>query len=189
VAALVIRDNFRNRMTIQRAYLQALGRARREALVVTPYFAPGRKLRRALEEAAMRGVSVTLLLGVGEFPMQDAVAQSYYPKLLRSGVKIVEYRKTELHGKVAVVDDDWATVGSSNYDGLSLFVNQEANVVLKDEAFSAALRAHILNGVAEGVPIHLQEFEGRPWQQRFSHGAAFLLYRAVMRVITLGEFN
>jgi cardiolipin synthase len=189
VAALIVRDNFRNRLTIQRAYLQALGRARHEALVVTPYFAPGRKLRRALEEAALRGVKVTLLLGVGEFPMQDAVAQSYYPKLLRAGVNIVEYRKTELHGKVAVVDDDWATVGSSNYDGLSLFVNQEANVVIKDAHFSADLRAHILSGVAEGVPVRLQEFEGRPWLQRVSHGAAFLLYRAVMRIITLGEFN
>lgn len=189
LAALVIRDNFRNRLTIQRAYLQALGKARNEALVVTPYFAPGRKLRRALESAALRGVKVTLLLGVGEFPMQDAVAQSYYPKLLRAGVKIVEYRKTELHGKVAVVDDEWATVGSSNYDGLSLFVNQEANVVIKDAQFSAALRSHILNGVAEGVPVLLEEFEGRPWLERFAHGAAFLLYRAVMRVITLGEFN
>ncbi len=189
LAALVIRDNFRNRLTIQRAYLQALGRARHEALVVTPYFAPGRKLRRALEAAALRGVKVTLLLGVGEFPMQDAVAQSYYPKLLRAGVHIVEYRKTELHGKVAVVDDDWATVGSSNYDGLSLFVNQEANVLVRDAQFTADLRAHILSGVAEGVPVHLQEFEGRPWLQRLSHDAAFLLYRTVMRVITLGEFN
>lgn len=189
VAALVIRDNFRNRMTIQRAYLHALGHARREALLVTPYFAPGRKLRHALEQAARRGVAVTLLLGVGEFPMQDAVAKSYYPKLLKAGVRIVEYRKTQLHGKVAVIDDDWATVGSSNYDGLSLFINQEANIVIRDAEFAASLRQHIMNGVIEGAPIHLEEFIGQSWWRRFGHGAAFLLYRAVMRVITLGEFN
>jgi len=77
-------------------------------------------------------VRVTLLLGVGQFMMQDAVAHSFYPKLLEAGVRIVEYDKTQLHAKVAVVDDEWATVGSSNYDGLSLFVNQEANVVISD---------------------------------------------------------
>ncbi|MGN6701878.1 MAG: phospholipase D-like domain-containing protein, partial [Burkholderiaceae bacterium] len=125
-AALVVRDNLRNRRAILRGYLQALGRARHTALIANPYFAPGRKLRRALEKAADRGVDVTLLLGVGQYSIQDAVAHSYYPKLLKHGVKLVEYRHTQLHGKVALIDDEWATVGSSNCDGLSLFVNQEA---------------------------------------------------------------
>ncbi len=189
VAGLVVRDNFRNRTTIQRSYLHALGHARREALLVTPYFAPGRKLRAALESAALRGVEVTLLLGVGQFVMQDAVAQSYYPKLLRAGVRIVEYRKTQLHGKVAVIDGEWATVGSSNYDGLSLFVNQEANIVVRDAGFAASLREHIMTGVAEGTRVRLEEFSNTPWHQRLWHGVAFLLYRAVMRIITLGEYN
>ncbi|MDO8298681.1 phosphatidylserine/phosphatidylglycerophosphate/cardiolipin synthase family protein [Lacisediminimonas sp.] len=189
VAALIVRDSFRNRVTIQRAYLHALGHARRDVLLVTPYFAPGRKLRAALESAASRGVRVTLLLGVGQFSMQDAVAHSYYPKLMRAGVHIVEYRKTQLHGKVAVIDEDWATVGSSNCDGLSLFVNQEANIVVRDAEFSRALREHILSGLAEGSPVKLDEFSNRPLLQRLGHGAAFLLYRAVMRVITLGEYN
>ncbi|WP_236422640.1 phospholipase D-like domain-containing protein, partial [Escherichia coli] len=109
-----------NRSTIQKAYLQALGRARHSVLLATPYFAPGRKFRKALAHAARRGVQVTLLIGVGEFKIQDAVAHSFYPKLLLDGVRVVEYRKTQLHAKVAVVDDDWATVGSSNCDGLSL---------------------------------------------------------------------
>jgi cardiolipin synthase len=102
MAGLVVRDNLRNRRTIERAYLQALGRARKDAWLANPYFAPGRKLRVALASAAQRGVRVTLLLGVGQFRLQDAVARSYYPKLLESGVRIVEYRKTQLHGKVAV---------------------------------------------------------------------------------------
>ncbi|HEV7856591.1 MAG TPA: phospholipase D-like domain-containing protein, partial [Herminiimonas sp.] len=114
VAGLVVRDNLRNRRTIQHAYLKALGSARESALLANPYFAPGRKMRRGLSEAARRGVNVTLLLGVGQYRFQDVIARSFYPKLLTDGVKIVEYRKTHLHGKVAVVDDQWATVGSSN---------------------------------------------------------------------------
>jgi cardiolipin synthase len=188
LAAFVMRDNFRNRRTIQRAYLQALGHARKSVVFANPYFAPGRKLRRALEQAARRGVDVTRLLGVGQFKFQDAVAHSFYPKLLRSGVKLVEYHKTQLHAKVAVVDDDWATVGSSNYDGLSLFVNQEANVVIKDAAFCNNLRTQIEEGIADGVPVDYAEYENIPWYKRFWYGFAFLFYETVIRVVTWSKY-
>ncbi|EJM96091.1 phosphatidylserine/phosphatidylglycerophosphate/cardiolipin synthase family protein [Herbaspirillum sp. YR522] len=186
-AALVVRDNFRNRRTIQRVYLQALGRARESAFLANPYFAPGRKMRRALEQAAQRGVRVTLLLGVGQFAMQDAVAHYFYPKLLGAGVRIIEYTKTQLHAKVAVVDDHWSTVGSSNVDGLSLFVNQEANVVIQDTAFAQYLRQEIEAGAAQGRVVHLSDFAHVPWYRRAGYGAAFLLYRTVIHVITLGR--
>jgi cardiolipin synthase len=188
-AALVVRDNLRNRRTIQRAYLQALGQARETAWLANPYFAPGRKMRDALCRAAERGVDVTLLLGVGQFMIQDAVARSFYPKLLEHGVKIYEYQKTQLHGKVAVVDDEWATVGSSNYDGFSLFVNQEANIVVKNQDFAQALRDHIRHGVNDAVRIHAEEFRNTPWHKRAWYGTAFLIYRAMLRVITMGKYT
>lgn len=189
LVALVVRDNLRNRRTIQRTYLRALGHARKSAFLANPYFAPGRKLRRALESAAARGVDVTLLLGVGQFRLQDAIAHSFYPKLLESGVKIVEYRKTQLHGKVAVVDDIWATVGSSNYDGFSLFVNQEANIVVKDAVFANALRVHIEHGVADGVAVRIEDYANISWYRRVWYGAAFSLYRAMIRVISGGNYT
>lgn len=188
VAGLVVRDNLRNRRTIQRAYLQALAGAQSSALLANPYFAPGRKLRDALARAAQRGVNVTLLIGVGQFRIQDAVAHSFYPKLLKAGVKIVEYRKTQLHAKVAVVDDDWATVGSSNYDGLSLFVNQEANIVVRDPCFSALLRGAIERGIADGVAVDPEAFLHIPWYQRRLYGAAYFLYQGLLRMITLGRY-
>ncbi|MFC0253750.1 cardiolipin synthase ClsB [Massilia consociata] len=185
-AAFVVRDNLRNRSTIQRAYLQALGRARESVLLATPYFAPGRKFRKALAHAARRGVRVTLLIGVGEFRIQDMVAHSFYPKLLADGINVVEYRKTQLHAKVAVVDDDWATVGSSNCDGLSLFLNQEANVVVLDQKFAATLRAHIEHGIADGVPIRAEEFKHIGWIRRASYGLAYMMYKLVMRIFAIG---
>ncbi|MDY7545516.1 cardiolipin synthase ClsB [Glaciimonas sp. CA11.2] len=186
-AGLVIRDNLRNRRTIQRAYMQALGHARESALLANPYFAPGRKLRQALVSAAQRGVKVTLLLGVGHYRLQDAVTHSYYPKLLKAGVRIVEYRKTALHAKVAVVDDEWATVGSSNYDGLSLLVNQEANVVIRDAKFADLLRQKIEAGIADGVEVQSAEFGHRSWSRRLWYGSAFFVYRFAMRIMTIGN--
>lgn len=188
LAGLVVRDNLRNRRTIQRAYLQALGGARKRVLMANPYFAPGRKFRTALAAAAARGVEVTLLIGVGQFRLQDSVAHSFYPKLLKSGVKLVEYRKTQLHAKVAVVDDDWATVGSSNCDGLSLFINHEANVVIKDAAFACQLQRQITLAVADGVSIRLADYANIRWYKRVWYGFSFLVYRGLMRIVTLGDY-
>jgi cardiolipin synthase len=185
-AAFVVRDNLRNRRTIQRAYLQAIGRARKRVLMATPYFAPGAKFRHALAQAARRGVDVCLLIGVGEFRMQDAVAHSFYPQLLAAGVRVVEYRKTQLHAKVAVVDDDWATVGSSNCDALSLFVNQEANVVVRDAAFASSMAKQIEHGIADGVAVGLDDLRQLGWVRRTSHEIAYLLYKLTMRIFTIG---
>ncbi|HEU4850801.1 MAG TPA: cardiolipin synthase ClsB [Telluria sp.] len=186
LAAFVVRDNWRNRRTIQRAYLLALGRARKSVLLANPYFAPGHKFRRALAKAAQRGVEVKLLIGVGEFALQDAVAHSFYPKLLDAGVQVIEYRKTQLHGKVAVVDDDWATVGSSNCDGLSLFLNQEANVVVKDPAFARTLRQNIEQAIAEGVPIRQEDYANIGWVRRLGYGLAYSFYKLTMRIFAIG---
>ncbi|SHH62448.1 cardiolipin synthase ClsB [Massilia sp. CF038] len=185
-AAFVVRDSLRNRHTIQRAYLQAIGRAKKSVLLVNPYFAPGHKFRKALAVAGQRGVEVQLLIGVGEIWLQDMVARSFYPKLLASGVKVYEYRKTQLHAKVAVVDDDWSTVGSSNCDGLSLFLNQEANIVVKDEAFAQTMREHILEGIGDAVPVLAEEFEHVSWIRRSGYEAAYFLYKMTMRIFAIG---
>ena len=189
LAALVVRDNLRNRSTIQRAYLQALGMARKRAILANPYFAPGRKLRNALISAAARGVDVTLIIGVGQFALQDAITHSFYPKLLQHGVKIVEYRKTQLHAKVAVIDDEWATVGSSNFDGLSLFVNQEANVVILDQGFARDLSLHLEQGIADGVAVAAADYANHPWYRRLWYGTAYLVYRGLMRIVTMGGYT
>ena len=188
-AAFVVRDNLRNRQAIQRALLQALGRARSSALLVTPYFAPGHKLRKAMIHAAQRGVEVVLLIGVGQFVMQDAVAQSFYPRLVRAGVTIVEYRHTQLHGKLAVIDGEWATVGSSNFDGLSLFVNHEANIVVRDSAFAKSLQQMIREAVVEGVVITAADVAQLSLPRRVWNRFAYGLYRLVLQALTLGSYT
>lgn len=185
-AAFVVRDSLRNRHTIQRAYLQAIGRAKKSILLVNPYFAPGHKFRKALAVAGERGVEVKLLIGSGDIWLQDMVARSFYPKLLNSGVKVYEYRKTQLHAKVAVIDDDWSTVGSSNCDGLSLFLNQEANIVVKDEAFATTMREHILRGIGDGTPICHDEFERVSLVKRVGYEVAYFFYKLVMRIVAIG---
>jgi cardiolipin synthase len=85
-----------------------------------------------------------------------------------------------------VVDDDWSTVGSSNCDGLSLFLNQEANIVVKDAGFAATMRAHILGGIADGVPVCAEEFEHVGWARRAGYEIAYFFYKLTMRIFAIG---
>ncbi|CAG4894090.1 phospholipase D-like domain-containing protein [Paraburkholderia saeva] len=187
--AFVARDNLVNRRAIEKAYLTAIGQARTEVLLANPYFMPGRKLRRALTHAARRGVDVRLIIGRKEFAALDYAVPFLYRALLRAGVRIAEYEKTLLHGKVAVVDSSWGTVGSSNLDALSLLVNNEANVVLVADPEIHDLRAAILTAFDESRRIDLAHYEARPRVERILNWLAYNTYRAVMKVLTVGGYD
>jgi len=98
----------------------------------------------------------------------------------------MEPRKPQWNGKVGGVDGDWATVGSSDWDGLSLFLNQEANVVVRDRAFAATVRAHIARGMADGVIVHHDEFAHVGWVRRTGYGIAYFFYKLTMRIFAMG---
>jgi cardiolipin synthase len=152
--AFVVRDNLRRRRAIEHAYVEAIVRAQGRVDLICPYFYPGRVFRRALLAAARRGVRVRLLLqGKADYRFAALAAQVLYDELLRSGVRVFEYTPAFLHAKVAVIDDDWATVGSSNIDPLSLLLNLEANVIVRDVPFTSQLALAIEAAVQTGREV------------------------------------
>ncbi len=183
-AALVLRDNVRNRAPIEGAYRRAIARARSEIIIANAYFVPGRKLRSALVRAARRGVTVQLLLqGRYEYFMQYYAARPIYGVLLAAGVQIYEYSPSFLHAKVAVIDGQWSTVGSSNLDPLSLLLAREANVLVQDEAFSRDLRNRLLLAMTHGGNrMDPEAFARRPLRQRAGEWVAFVLMRVALAV-------
>lgn len=153
-AALVVRDNFRQRRAIERSYIEAIGRARERIDIACPYFYPGRAFRRALRRAAARGVHVRLLMqGKIDYRIAALAARVLYDELLAHRIRVFEYTPAFLHAKVAVVDREWATVGSSNIDPLSLLLNLEANVVLLDEGFTGELAQRLDTAFSESAEI------------------------------------
>ena len=178
-ARLVLRDNLRNRRSIERAYRKAIGGARQEIIIANAYFLPGGALRRALVAAARRGVRVTLLLqGKYEYFMQYHAVRPVYGALLTAGVEIHEYNKSFLHAKVAVVDGHWATVGSSNLDPLSLLLAHEANVIVEDTAFAAQLTDCLQRAVTtHGCRVDPTVYSDRPLTERFKGWLAYALMR------------
>ena len=153
-AAFVLRDNLRRRRTIERSYIAAMRRAKTRIDLASPYFYPGGGFRTALRHAARRGVQVRLLLqGKIDYRIAGLAARSLYDELLGVGVRIFEYTPAYLHAKVALVDDEWATVGSSNIDPLSLLLNLEANVVVRDAGFTSRLAAEFDRAFATSQEI------------------------------------
>ena len=187
-AALVLRDNVRNRSQIERAYRRAIGAARHEIIIANAYFMPGGKLRRALVMAARRGVRVRLLLqGRYEYFMQYHAARPVYGALLAAGVEIHEYAPSFLHAKVAVIDAHgdapWATVGSSNLDPLSLLLAREANVVVVDPAFAIDLRERLVSAMEHaGQVMDATRYAARPWRKRVLDRVAYALMRIALWV-------
>ncbi len=179
--AFLVRDNLRRRRAIEQAYVEAISRARTRVDLVCPYFYPGRLFRRTLRRAAQRGVQVRLLLqGKADYRFVALAAQVLYGEMLRSGVRVFEYTPAFLHAKVAVVDDDWATVGSSNIDPSSLLLNLEANVIVRDASFAAHLALRIETALQASTEILVAQTGAGGWamlRRGFVAWTAYLFLR------------
>lgn len=179
--AFLLRDNLRHRRDIERSYLKSISGAQHEIIIANAYFLPGRIFLRALKRAALRGVRVVLLLqGRVEYRLQHYATHALYDRLLAAGVEIYEYQASYLHAKVAVVDGQWSTVGSSNIDPFSLLLAREANLAILDEGFAKELRASLLEAIGnDAVRVRNEycgafNFIGR-LAARLSYGAVRLM--------------
>ncbi len=160
-SSFLVRDNFRHRRDIEDAYLQAIDRAKSEIILANAYFLPGMIFRHALVAAARRGVRVVLLLqGKRDHRLAYYATRALFGTFLDAGIEIYEYHKSIMHAKVAVIDNHWATVGSSNLDPFSLLLALEANVVVDDLDFAAALKGSLEQAIVMG-PRRLSEQQWR----------------------------
>lgn len=149
-AMFVTRDNRDHRTDIERHYRAAIRHARHRVVIANAYFFPGYRLLKDIRGAARRGVDVRLILqGKPDMAIVKTAASLLYSHLLRAGVQIYEYTARPLHSKVAVIDDEWSTVGSSNLDPLSLSLNLEANVMIRNREFNRHLAARLEHLIEE----------------------------------------
>jgi cardiolipin synthase len=151
-AAFLVRDNFRHRRDIENAYLQAIAQAKSEIILANAYFLPGLNFRHALLAASRRGVRVVLLLqGKMEYRLAHYASRALFGNFLEAGIEVYEYHKSILHAKVAVIDNHWATVGSSNIDPFSLLLSLEANIVIDDQTFADTIKDSLEQAITKGA--------------------------------------
>lgn len=145
---------FRSRFFYQNL-LGAIKRARRSIYLATPYFVPPIRLFRRLRQAARRGVDVQLLLPMSsDVHVVDYAMRSYFTLALKSGIRIYRYRKGMMHAKIGIIDDRWATVGSTNLDNLSFLFNHEANIVTTNRECIEELTRQFFDDLEQSEEVH-----------------------------------
>ena len=125
-----------------RSVVKRVHHAESRAWIATAYFWPSVRLRRALGCAARRGTDVRLVLtgSYTDAPLVRRAGRLFFARLLANGVVIYEYRQRFLHCKLALCDD-WASVGSSNFDRWGALWNLEANQEVESPVFAAQVEA------------------------------------------------
>ena len=119
-----------------------IGLARRRLWIATPYFVPHTDLLTAIQLAAMRGVSVRILVpAAADHWLPWYASRDYFDDVQRAGGEVWEYRAGFMHSKVVLVDDDIASVGTINLDIRSVMLNFEATAAVEDEGFAARVEA------------------------------------------------
>jgi cardiolipin synthase A/B len=183
------RDNLRHRKAIERSYIEAIQEAKSEILIANAYFFPGQSLLTALNAAESRGVRVRLLLqGRREYFLQHYASRALYETLFNGGIEIAEYHASFLHAKVAVIDREWATVGSSNIDPFSLLLAREANVFVHDRAFALQLTESLEHAWrVNSKPVERVDWAQRPLFTRIKSGFAYRVARFLLAIFGLGS--
>jgi cardiolipin synthase len=163
--------------SMQVMYLMSIAAAARSIQLSAAYFVPDGNEVRMLAEAAKRGVRVQIIVPgvVTDSPAVRRASRSTWGELLRAGVEIYEYQPTFFHCKVMVVDGQWVSVGSTNFDTRSFSVNDEANLNVYDREFAAEQGRIFEDDLKRSRRISLDEWASRPWTERLWEHAMGLL--------------
>lgn len=157
----------RARALIRSAYLHHIRRAQRYVYIANSYFIPDREVRAALGAAAARGVDVRVLVaGQSDVRAVYFASRFLYARLLHSGVALYEWTKTVFHGKTAVIDGTWSTIGSYNIDHRSWRLNLEINVAIDGGEVGEAMRGRFLADIAQSTKVELSQFRFRAVHER-----------------------
>lgn len=158
-------------------YLLSIAAARRSVYIANAYFVPDDLSVTTFVEARRRGVEVQVIVPgpcIDEKVVRRA-SRARWGRLLEAGVRIYEYRPTMYHCKVMVVDEQWTSVGSTNFDNRSFRLNDEANLNVMDRRLAAHQMACFEEDRRRAVEVTLDAWRNRPWREKVVEHAAALL--------------
>jgi cardiolipin synthase len=152
---------------ISRSYLEMFHTAADRITIMSSYFLPGKLFRKNMVQAAKRGVTVRIIMGgVSDVKVARLAEQYMYQWLFRNGIEIYEYQDTVLHGKLAVFDGAWVTVGSYNVNRISAYASVELNMDIRNPEFAAGVQQE-LDGIMEKHCVRITP------ESFFSHTSLF----------------
>ncbi|MDL2239627.1 cardiolipin synthase [Bacteroidales bacterium OttesenSCG-928-K03] len=140
----------------------AITNAEKEIMIETPYFSPPDEIIMALQNAALSGVDVKIIIPErSDNKITTSASYSYIDSLASVGVKFYIYKKGFIHSKVTIVDNTFSTVGSTNYDYRSFNSNYELNAIFYDKHFNSEMRKMFNDDLTNCEQIILSEWKKR----------------------------
>lgn len=179
---LALNDWFRRKNQIGAGYKAAIKKSQSSVAIMASYFLPSRSLRTTLKYAARRGVRVSVLLpGKSDLAMAKRATTYLYRWLLKNNIAIYEWEKSILHGKMAVVDNKWVTIGSYNLNHLSEYSSIEMNVEVLDETFAATTQRALSELMQQSTAITTDTYAlKRGFFNRFLDWGSYIFARWIM---------
>ncbi len=155
--------------------------AKQRLWIGSPYFVPDPSTTHSLVQARQRGVDVRVLtMGAAtDKTLVHFASRELYGPLLRSGVQICEYQPSMMHAKFVLVDDDWVSTGSANFDPRSYFHNDELNISGSYPQLAHNVEQFFLNALEKSHCLSHAAWQRRPRTERLK-GQMALLFRNLL---------
>lgn len=183
----ILRNDWLNRKNeVYKAYINSIFTAKNEIIIVGSYFLPGRKLTHALKKASNNNVKIKLILsGISDIPLLRKATYYFYATFLESNIEMYEWNKSVLHGKAAVVDGNWTTIGSFNLNHLSSYGSIEMNVGIHSVEFSEAYRAHLSSIIDQCNIITADTLKVKQhFISKYTNQFSYWIIRVILLIIT-----
>jgi cardiolipin synthase len=151
--------------------------AKERITIQNPYFLPDPDARRSLLEAVERGVEVRVMIPAvkaTDSPVVQHASHHHFGTMLKGGVKLFEYQHTLLHQKVLVVDGQWASIGSTNFDDRSFELNDEISLVVYNETIARELEQTFEEDLKHSTAVDFETWATRPVLHKLKDFSAFV---------------
>lgn len=148
-------------------FLKAIGNAKRRIYIQTPYFLPTEALLNSLTNSALAGVDVRIIIPRhSDSRLLDHASTSYVTECLRAGIKIYLYEAGMLHSKMIIIDDDFVTIGSTNFDFRSFEHNFESNIFFYSAELCEKMLKVFADDLSKSTRVLPDKWRTRPIQKR-----------------------
>jgi cardiolipin synthase A/B len=157
--------------------LIALAASDEHVRIASAYFVPDSVMLAQLTELSLRNVKVDIILPGDrtDVPMSRRASRHLWGPMLKAGVRIHEYQPTMYHTKMVIIDNEWVSIGSANFDERSFRLNDESNLNVLDGNFARKQAALFDDDLKRSREVTLQEWESRSgWNKLLDWGASLL---------------
>jgi len=171
-------DNPQNKYNpAKNTYINIINNAKKYVYIMTPYLILDNETEEALINASLAGIDVRIITpSIPDKKLVNACTKSFYNLLLKAGVKIYEYRPGFIHSKIVVSDDNVATIGTTNFDFRSFYLNYECGIWIHNTKEEIKIRDDFIETLNNCV-----EIKEKVWNKRKLN---IKIVEAVLRLIS-----